>query len=121
MRGQSRNESKTRRLGESQWGTYNEAAERKHHDPDNVSAHIPPAPDKQLRYSDQLDMNSSENQPLEKDLLTPYLEIRERLNRGMFELAFDKPCVRSSLNTRDGQLVPATMPVRGYAYKCVCL
>jgi hypothetical protein len=121
MRGQSRNESnasKTRKLGESQWGTFVEAAERKQQDPENNSAQMPPAPDKQLRYSDQLDhMDSNENQPPEKDILTPYLEIRERLNRGMYELAFDKPCVRSSLNTRDGQIVSAIMPVREYSLR----
>jgi hypothetical protein len=117
MRSQSRNEpnaSKTRKLGETQWGTFTESAERNHHDPDIYNAHMP-APDKQMRHSDKLEMNISENQPPEKDFLTPYLEIRERLNRGMYELAFDKPCVRSSLNTRDGQIVPAIMPVRAYA------
>ena len=107
---------KPRRPGETQWGAFVEAPERKNVGNNQDLSHAPISALNGTRPShpDNADWSPNENQDqgAENNGLTPYLEIRERLQRGMYELVYDKPCVRSSMSTRDSSRAVTLKPVR---------
>ena len=93
---------KSRKQGETQWGAFIEAPEIKNLEKSHQEEHMQLLPE-------NVNWNTNEKHDVDgKSHLTPYLEIRERLQRGMYELVYDKPCVRSSVGSRDGS-TPATM------------
>lgn len=108
---EARGSVKPRRQGETQWGAFIDAPEIKNVETNPDPSHVPLPTVKQPSDKADWNMNDHQDEGEDHNTLTPFLEIRERLQRGMYELVYDKPCVRSNVNTRDGSRTAILKPV----------
>mmetsp|Transcript_55618 Transcript_55618/g.146750 ORF Transcript_55618/g.146750 Transcript_55618/m.146750 type:complete len:107 (+) Transcript_55618:143-463(+) len=87
-----------RNVGESQWGSY-------------VKPYQPKTSIESQMIQSTFGKGPAFFMPSNSSSLTPYGQIRERLNRGMYELPYDKPCVKVGLEKKDDLFLPFAVSI----------